>query len=71
MKVLGRNLVDPFSEFWNDIEEDLFISYNEIKSGSEKVFGAQYFNPRTSVRPGWLILPDHDLAYHVAHEITQ
>lgn len=70
MKVLGRNLVDPFSEFWNDIEEDLSISYNEIKSGSEKVFGDQYFDPKTPVRPRWLILPDHDLAYHVAHEIT-
>jgi len=70
VKVLGRNLVDPFSEFWSDIEEDLFISYDEVKNGSEKVFGDQYFDLGSSPNPRWLALPDDDLAYHVAHEVT-
>jgi len=70
VKVLGRNLVDPFPEFWSDIEEDIFISYDEVKIGSEKVFGDQHFDLGSSANPRWLSLPDDDLAYHVAHEVT-
>ena len=70
MKVLGRNLVDPFPEFWSDIEDDLFITYYDVTSGSEEVFGDQHFDSGSSVTPRWLTLPDEDLAYHVAHELT-
>ena len=70
MKVLGRELVEPFSRFWEEFSPELPVSENEIEEGLGTVFGDQGADATAPYEPRWMSLPDDDLAYHVAHELT-
>ena len=69
MNVIGRELVDPFTEFWEMVSHELPVESDAIERGLSSVFGDQgvEFAGRS---PRWMSLPDEDLAYHVAHELT-
>ncbi len=69
MRVLGRELVDPFTEFWESVSHELSVDSDAIERGLSTVFGDQgveFAGPA----PRWMSLPDDDLVYHVAHELT-
>ena len=69
MQVLGREIVDPFTEFWDSVSHELPVDSDAIERGLSTVFGDQgveFAGPA----PRWMSLPDDDLAYHVAHELT-
>ena len=69
MQVLGRELVHPFSKFWETVSDELPVDSDAIERGLSTVFGDQgveFAGPA----PRWMSLPDDDLAYHVAHELT-
>ena len=69
MQVLGRELVDPFTEYWESVSQELPVDSDAIERGLSTVFGDQgveFAGPA----PRWMSLPDDDLAYHVAHELT-
>ena len=79
MRVLGRDLVDPFTEFWEAVSHELPVESDAIERGLSSVFGDQSVDISSSVTsysdtgptmPRWMTLPDDDLAYHVAHELT-
>ena len=70
MKVLGRDLIDEFTCFWSDIGDELDITEADITSGKHVVFGDQSIESHAGDYPGWMELPDRDLAYHVAHEVA-
>lgn len=70
MRVLGRDLVDPFSEFWKAVSHELPVESNDIERGLSSVFGDQGIEFSAPAMPRWMALPDDDLAYHVAHELT-
>ena len=70
MKVLGRDLIDEFTCFWSDIRDELDITEADINSGKHVVFGDQSIESHAGDYPGWMELPDRDLAYHVAHEVA-
>ncbi len=70
MKALGRELADPFSEFWDAFWPELPVGAGEIERGLSSVFGDQGADATAPFEPRWLSLPDDDLAYHVAHELT-
>ena len=70
MRVLGRELADPFSEFWDEVSPELGVGAGDIERGLSSVFGDQGADATTPYAPRWLSLPDDDLAYHVAHELT-
>ena len=70
MRVAGRDLVDPFSSFWNQFKADIPISRTHIGTGHSSVFGAQGLDLSAPDTPAWVSLPNDDLAYHVAHELT-
>ena len=70
MRVLGRDLVDPFTEYWEAISHELPVDPDEIERGLSSVFGDQGVEFFTPAMPRWMSLPDDDLAYHVAHELT-
>ncbi len=70
MKTLGRELVEPFAEFWRSIAPELLITPADIESGAAAVFGDQSAYAARPDPPRWISLPDDDLAYHVAHELT-
>ena len=70
MNVLGRKLVDPFTEFWRTVSPEISIDSEEIAEGRSSVFGDQGFDVTAPYQPRWMSLPDSDLAYHVAHEAT-
>ena len=69
MQVLGRELVDPFTEFWESVTHELPVDADAIERGLTPVFGDQGVEFAGSA-PRWMSLPDDDLAYHVAHELT-
>ncbi len=69
MQVLGRELVHPFSEFWAAVSYELPVDSDAIERGLGTVFGDQGVEFSGSA-PRWMSLPDDDLAYHVAHELT-
>ncbi len=69
MQVLGRELVDPFTEFWESVSQELKVDPDAIERGLGTVFGDQGVEFSASA-PRWMSLPDDDLAYHVAHELT-
>ncbi len=69
MQVLGRELVDPFTEFWESVSHELAVEGDAIERGLSAVFGDQGVDFAGS-SPRWMSLPDDDLAYHVAHELT-
>ncbi len=70
MKALGRDLADPFSEFWQAFSPELPVRAEEIERGLSSVFGDQGADATAPSEPRWRSLPDDDLAYHVAHELT-
>ena len=70
MKVLGRELADPFTEFWETFSPELTVTENDIENGLSTVFGDQGADATAPYEPRWMSLPDDDLAYHVAHELT-
>ena len=70
MKVLGRELVDPFGEFWDEVSAELSVNADQIESGLSGVFGDQGVDVTAPYPPRWMSLPDDDLAYHVAHELA-
>ena len=70
MKVLGRELADPFMEFWEELASELSVSEEDIEMGLSTVFGDQGADAVAHDGPRWMSLPDDDLAYHVAHELT-
>ena len=69
MRVLGRDLVDAFTEFWESVSRELPVDAGAIERGLSAVFGDQGVEFAGSA-PRWMSLPDDDLAYHVAHELT-
>lgn len=70
MQVLGRDLVDPFTEYWEAVSDDLPVDPDAIERGLSSVFGDQGVENSAPAMPRWMSLPDDDLAYHVAHELT-
>ena len=70
MRVLGRQLVDPFGKFWNAFTSEMPVSADEVERGLASVFGDQGVEYSGGFAPRWMSLPDDDLAYHVAHELT-
>ena len=70
MRVLGRELADPFTEFWQEVSPELQVGADDIERGLSSVFGDQGADAIAPYEPRWMSLPDDDLAYHVAHELT-
>ena len=70
MKVLGRILVPPFDAFWEQFGGEVPIPVEYIEEGHSSVFGNQGMDLSAPNMPEWTSLPDDDLSYHVAHELT-
>ena len=70
MHVLGRRLADPFDSFWERYGPEIPASVEHIKEGHSSVFGDLGADRSAPDEPTWAGLPDDDLAYHVAHELT-
>ena len=70
LKVLDRDLIPEFIRFWEDVRNELDITEFDISSGAQVVFGDQSTEHFGESHPDWMRLPDMDLAYHVAHEVT-
>ena len=70
MRVLGRELVDPFTEFWEEYSPELPVVESDVEKGLSTVFGDQGSDATAPYEPRWMSLPDDDLAYHAAHELT-
>jgi hypothetical protein len=70
MKVLGRELIAPFDEFWEFFANEIPVDKASISSGNSAAFGDQGADLTAPHPPSWMSLPDSDLAYHVAHELT-
>lgn len=70
MKVLGRELVQPFEAFWQKLGPEIPIPIEYIEEGHSSVFGDQGADVSAPRLPTWASLPDDDLAYHVAHELA-
>ena len=70
MKVLGRILVPPFDAFWEQFGAEVLIPVEYVEEGHSSVFGDQGMDLSATNLPGWTSLPDDDLSYHVAHELT-
>ena len=70
MKVAGRDLVAPFDVFWERFKLEIPLPAEYIEEGHSSVFGAQGMDLTAPETPAWTSLPDDDLAYHVAHELT-
>ncbi len=68
--MLGRELVDPFDSFWDKLGAEVEVTVEEIEEGGSSVFGDQGADVTAPDRPAWASLPDDDLAYHVAHELS-
>ena len=70
MRVMRRELVDPFDAYWRAFSPELPVAADEIEWGLSSVFGDQGVELSGPNQPRWMSLPDDDLAYHVAHELT-
>ena len=70
MKVLGRKLVDPFNEFWEDFRDDIHVPVEHIEEAHSSVFEDQGADVTAPEMPAWASVPDDDLAHHVAHQLT-
>ena len=70
MRVLGRDLVNPFDAFWDAFASELSGLEAQVAEGHSAVFGDQGSDLTAPHVPEWLSLPDPELAYHVAHELT-
>ena len=70
MKVLGRNLVNPFDSFWSEYASETGVLPTLIQSGHSSIFGDQSADKLFPHIPRWMELPDGDLCWHVAHELS-
>ena len=70
MIVAGKTLVAPFDDFWGRFKADIPIPIEYIEEGHSSVFGAHGLDLTAPDVPDWVTLPDDDLSYHVAHELT-
>ena len=70
MHILGRNLITPFTNFWEDHASELNLSIGLINKGDPSIFGTETPVKSIEQTPSWLNLPDGALSYHVAHELT-
>ena len=70
MNVPGRILVPPFDAFWEQFGVEVPIPVEYIEEGHSSVFGHQGMDVTAPNMPEWTSLPDDDLSYHVAHELT-
>lgn len=70
MRVAGRELVSPFDDFWREFGPEVPVPLEHIEEGLSSVFGDKAIGATAPAKPDWLDLPDDDLAYHVAHELT-
>ncbi|MCI0438358.1 MAG: hypothetical protein L0177_04420 [Chloroflexi bacterium] len=70
MKVLGRDLIQPFGKFWEKFKIEIPIPLEYIEEGHSAAFGDQGFDATRPELPAWSFLPNDDLAYHVAHELA-
>ena len=70
MHVLGRRLADPFDAFWERYGPEIPASVEHIEEGHSSVFGDLGADRSAPDEPVWAGLPDDDLAYHTAHELT-
>ena len=70
MKVLGRQLVPPFDQFWDRFSTEIEVPTNLIEEGHRSVFGTEGHESGSPRLPRWMDLPDDALSYHVAHELT-
>ena len=70
MKVSGRELAAPFDGFWERFKAEIPVPVEYIEEGHSAAFGSQGVNLTAPDTPAWTSLPDDDLAYHVAHELT-
>ena len=70
MIVAGRTLVAPFNDFWDRFKADISILIEHIEEGHSSVFGAHGMDLTAPNVPDWMTLPDDELSYHVAHELT-
>lgn len=67
MKVLDRELAQPFDDFWKHFEPEIDVPAEAVRRLDESVFGAEGCQPGSGSPPGWIELPDGALSYHVAH----
>ena len=70
MKTLGRDLVEPFGRFWELYGEEIGVAWELVEEGHSSVFGGFGADLTAPALPEWAKLPDDDLAYHAAHELT-
>ena len=70
MKTLGRRLVAPFDLFWERFADSMPVSADHVERGSSLVFGDRSADAAAPDMPRWMSLPDDDLAYHAARELT-
>ena len=70
MRILGRYLVGPFDTFWDTFSSEVPGLEALVEEGHSTVFGNQGADLTAPQPPDWLSLPDPELAYHVAHELT-
>jgi hypothetical protein len=70
VRVLGRELVDPFDSFWDKLGAEVEVTVEEIEEGESSVLGDQGADITAPEGPAWASLPEDDLAYHVAHELS-
>ena len=70
MKTLGRELVEPFGSFWELYGEETGIASELVEEGHSAVFGSLGADLTAPAVPEWTKLPDDDLAYHAAHELS-
>ena len=70
MRILGRELVAPFDAFWATFSGEFPGVEALVAEGHSTVFGDQGADLTSPHPPDWLALPDAELAYHVAHELT-
>ena len=66
MKTLGRELVEPFGQFWELYGEETGIAWELVEEGHSAVFGALGADLTAPALLEWTRLPDDDLAYHAA-----
>ena len=70
MRILGRELAAYFDEYWATISHEVDVPVEYIEEAHSVIFGDKGYDVTTPDLPHWMDLPDEDLAYHVAHELT-
>lgn len=70
MRILGRELPPYFEEYWDTISKEIDVPVEYIEEAHSAIFGDKGYDVTAPDLPDWMDLPDEDLAYHVAHELT-